>query len=436
NTNTNTNTNNSPKASGHKEVDDESKQEKPVAYQNLLSPDDIPFRKDKEDMSRKESMKDPYDVDMFAGYLWKQSTNVRKDWKRRWFVVESGELAYYRSKDNMVRELVVDTMLCKVKERFDHELKFVFELISPSRRVYTLQAENEKDFIAWTSVLKNQVHRLLRRRTLDTPKSRTSSQLEVNKQKHTIKNEIQANNPICADCGKKEPEWVSINMGVMVCISCSGVHRSLGTHVSKIRSISLDDIHMSTLTLLHRLGNERVNKILEHTIPSDYEKCNSNSAGYVPKKFCIQKKKKKSYGKYMFKLFINPASQKSHEELNNLLLESTKSEDLLPMLEAICQGANVDCVSPDPSQNNRTPLHIATLQNKPVALELLLQNGASQSAKDKDGKTARELALDLNLGKIVDILELHDPSSHFQKESGNQSPTENNDKDNESDHEN
>ena len=44
-------------------------------------------------------------------------------------------------------------MLCKVKERLDHDYRFVFELISPSRRVYMLQAEHEDDFIAWCSVL-------------------------------------------------------------------------------------------------------------------------------------------------------------------------------------------------------------------------------------------------------------------------------------------
>jgi hypothetical protein len=47
-------------------------------------------------------------------------------------------------------------------------------------------------------------------------------------------------NCICADCGAEDPDWASINLGILICIQCSGIHRSLGVHISKVRSLTLD----------------------------------------------------------------------------------------------------------------------------------------------------------------------------------------------------
>lgn len=49
----------------------------------------------------------------------------------------------------------------------------------------------------------------------------------------TILRGIPGNN-VCAECNAPEPDWASLNLGILLCIQCSGVHRNLGVHVSKV----------------------------------------------------------------------------------------------------------------------------------------------------------------------------------------------------------
>jgi stromal membrane-associated protein len=43
-------------------------------------------------------------------------------------------------------------------------------------------------------------------------------------------------NRYCADCRAQKPTWGSFSLGYLVCIDCSGIHRQLGTHITKVRS--------------------------------------------------------------------------------------------------------------------------------------------------------------------------------------------------------
>jgi Arf-GAP/SH3 domain/ANK repeat/PH domain-containing protein len=70
----------------------------------------------------------------------------------------------------------------------------------------------------------------------------------------------------CADCGSGiKTEWVSINLAIILCIECSGIHRSLGTHISKVRSLTLDINSFTTdiVELLLLVGNRVANMIWE-----------------------------------------------------------------------------------------------------------------------------------------------------------------------------
>ncbi|XP_040843687.1 arf-GAP with coiled-coil, ANK repeat and PH domain-containing protein 3 [Ochotona curzoniae] len=235
-----------------------------------------------QDFSYEES-KVEFDVDapsgvVMEGYLFKRASNAFKTWNRRWFSIQNSQLVYQKKLKDALTVVVDDLRLCSVKPCEDIERRFCFEVVSPAKSCM-LQADSEKLRQAWVQAVQASIASAYREspdscysERLDRTASPSTSSIDsaTDTRDRSAKGEsvlqrVQgvAGNGQCGDCGQPDPRWASINLGVLLCIECSGIHRSLGVHCSKVRSLTLDSWEPELLKLMCELGNGLVNRIYE-----------------------------------------------------------------------------------------------------------------------------------------------------------------------------
>uniref|UniRef100_A0A4X2MAT2 Arf-GAP with coiled-coil, ANK repeat and PH domain-containing protein n=1 Tax=Vombatus ursinus TaxID=29139 RepID=A0A4X2MAT2_VOMUR len=235
-----------------------------------------------QDFSYDES-KVEFDVDapngvVMEGYLFKRASNAFKTWNRRWFSIQNSQLVYQKKLKDGLTVVVDDLRLCTVKPCEDIERRFCFEVVSPTKSCM-LQADSEKLRQAWVQAVQASIASAYREspdsyyiERLDRTASPSTSSIDSapdtrdrSSKGEGILQRVQsvAGNGQCCDCGQPDPRWASINLGILLCIECSGIHRSLGVHCSKVRSLTLDSWEPELLKLMCELGNSTVNQIYE-----------------------------------------------------------------------------------------------------------------------------------------------------------------------------
>ncbi|OAA79016.1 stromal membrane-associated protein [Akanthomyces lecanii RCEF 1005] len=107
----------------------------------------------------------------------------------------------------------------------------------------------------------------------------------------TIKNLLKLEaNKICSDCKKnKHPRWASWNLGVFVCIRCSGIHRGMGTHISRVKSVDLDSWTDEQLQSVLRWGNARANKYWEAKLAAGHAPSEAKIENFIRTKYELKR---------------------------------------------------------------------------------------------------------------------------------------------------
>ncbi|XP_059103903.1 arf-GAP with SH3 domain, ANK repeat and PH domain-containing protein 1 isoform X5 [Peromyscus eremicus] len=361
------------------------------------------------------------------GYLLKKSDGIRKVWQRRKCAVKNGILTISHATSNR-QPAKLNLLTCQVKP--NAEDKKSFDLISHNR-TYHFQAEDEQDYVAWISVLTNSKEEAL---TMAFRGEQSTGENSLEDLTKAIIEDVQRlpGNDICCDCGSSEPTWLSTNLGILTCIECSGIHREMGVHISRIQSLELDKLGTSELLLAKNVGNNSFNDIMEANLPSPSPKPTPSSDMTVRKEYIT--------AKYVDHRFSRKTCASSSAKLNELL-EAIKSRDLLALIQVYAEG--VELMEPllEPGQElgetalhlavrtadqtslhlvdflvqncgnldkqtsvGNTVLHYCSMYGKPECLKLLLRSKPTVDIVNQNGETALDIAKRLKATQCEDLL--------------------------------
>ncbi|XP_026964116.1 arf-GAP with coiled-coil, ANK repeat and PH domain-containing protein 2 isoform X4 [Orcinus orca] len=386
-----------------------------------------------------------YNVDaangiVMEGYLFKRASNAFKTWNRRWFSIQNNQLVYQKKFKDNPTVVVEDLRLCTVKHCEDIERRFCFEVVSPTKSCM-LQADSEKLRQAWIKAVQTSIATAYREKgdeseKLDKKSSPSTGSLDSGNESKDklLKGEsalqrVQCipGNASCCDCGLADPRWASINLGITLCIECSGIHRSLGVHFSKVRSLTLDTWEPELLKLMCELGNDVMNRVYEANVekmgikkPQPGQRQEKEAyirAKYVERKFvdkysisssppeqekqivsksCEEKRLSISKLGPSEQVRASPQSSETERQDSSVFLDSqhlnpglqlyraSYEKNLPKMAEALAHGADVNW--PNSEENKATPLIQAVLGGSLVTCEFLLQNGANVNQRDVQGR--------------------------------------------------